>query len=995
MMRFLSTLCLGAGLLFAQSAFALEPPYTQDFDNKDGLDAFTMQNAAGTNKWNITSKKAYIETDPGAPLDAWLFSPALQLEKGKAYQVSVDARHYAGSPASLEICFGTSPGITAMTGTILSNTALNSANPAPTYKGMLNCPADGTFYIGIHANGTTDAFQVWIDNFTVGAGVGLSAPGAPTGLVAVADANGAHTAVISFTTPETDDAGAPLADGLTKAELYRGETLIHTFDTPPTGSVLSYTDREATAGETSYTAVAYNKAGKGRVAETKTFIGFNKPLSPANVKISEENGKVTLSWDAVTADIDGKKLSAENVSYAVLTTGTDGEVIIVNDKIQTTDYQYQAVGADDGQRYMYFAVVATTEGGVSANALSPYVPVGKPYPAPFRESFAGAHNSHVLGITRLSPDAGWQMFNDSRMQGITSYDADGGYLAFTGSAANDEAEIATGKISLAGLNTPVLTFEAFNYQLNPEAADNNIIEVFVDGGDGFKSVSTTILSRLPKAGWNRISVPLADFSGKNIIVKFRGTVVTYPQSHLDNIRVDEDRQSNICVPGISTPGHVRAGQIHTVTFGVENTGRTDAADITVSLLRNGNRIAGERIDRLAAGDFAKVTFDAKIPAGEAPETTYSAVAVWSNDSYAADNTIEAETTTVLVPQYAAVKDLNGVEGGNGNTLSWTAPDPDGNAPAEKTENFEDFTSFSMQGENGWIFVDADGLNVNGVQGFNFPNIPAPNQGKMAWFVMDTSFDKIAGNNLYSAHEGKKYLSNMCVYGDGAVDDWAISPELFGGKQTVSFVARSFQAAYPETLEILYSTGSTDTSDFVKLTQLAALPQEWTEYLFELPEGTRRLALRAVSTNGFMLHIDKVCFIPDGEAEKLNVVAYNIYRDGLLLATSTTPSYTDTEGGRHSYTVSAVYDKGEGPVCEAVTVGTSGICAPAETSGVYFTADSGTVTIHGADGLVFSIFTADGRVEASGTAKTDSYTISISKGVHIARCGTTTAKLIVR
>ncbi len=971
------------------------PPYTQTFENVKALDGFTSINLAGTNKWNITNKQAYIETDPGSALDAWLLSPAVKLEGGKAYEISIDARHYTGSPAKLEVRFGNAAEVAAMTGTVMTSFDLNSTSPAPTYKGMLNCPADGIYHIGIHATGTTDAFQVWVDNLGIAAGVGLSAPAAVSDFTVTADASGAHIAEISFKTPDVDDAGAPLTTGLTKVELYRGETLIKTFDSPATASVLNHTDNEATAGETVYTAVAYNSAGKGRPAEAKAFIGFNKPLAPTKVEIAEADGKVTLTWDAVTADTDGKALSTDNVNYAVLTTDKDGNAIIVKDKITSTTYSYQAVGNDEEQRYMYFAIVATTEGGVSANALSPYIPVGKPYSTPYRESFEGAHGKHIHGITRITPDAGWQVFDDSRMAGIGSYDSDGGYLAFIGSAVNDAAEIATGKISLRGLSTPVLTFEAFNYMLNEETSDDNTVEVLVDSGNGFKPLGTTTLSKLANAGWNRVSVPLTEFAGKSVIVKFRAAVVTYQQTHLDNIRIDDDRQANLCINSISAPTHVRTGEIHTVSVGVENTGRTDATAINVALMRGGRAIAEKTISALAAGEFAKLTFNAEIPAGEAPQTSYVAELTWNGDTHAADNTLEADATTVLVPQYAPVTNLQGVENTQGNALSWTAPAADGHAPAEIADGFEDFTSYTMQGERGWTFVDADGLKVSGIQGFDFPNSPAPNPGTMAWFVMDSSFDQIAANRLYTATEGKKYLSNMCIYDNGTVDDWAISPELFGGKQTISFIARSFSSEFPETLEILYSTGSTDTDDFTNLTSISKLPSAWTKYLIELPEGARRLALRAVSTNGFMLHIDKVCFIPAGEPEKLSIKGYNIYRDGKIIATSTAPAYTDTEGGQHSYTVSAVYDKGEGPVCEAVTVGTSGICAPAEISGIFFTVSPDAVTIHGADGMEFNIFTADGRLEASGTAKSDAYTIALPKGLHIARCGASSAKLIVR
>ncbi|MCD4737312.1 MAG: carboxypeptidase-like regulatory domain-containing protein, partial [Bacteroidales bacterium] len=65
-------------------------------------------------------------------------------------------------------------------------------------------------------------------------------------------------------------------------------------------------------------------------------------------------------------------------------------------------------------------------------------------------------------------------------------------------------------------------------------------------------------------------------------------------------------------------------------------------------------------------------------------------------------------------------------------------------------------------------------------------------------------------------------------------------------------------------------------------------------------------------------VDPVGNLANGPSEDL--IGYNVYRDGALIASPTTPSYTeDVPAGTYEYCVSAVYDEGESTqICETVT-----------------------------------------------------------------------------
>ncbi len=66
------------------------------------------------------------------------------------------------------------------------------------------------------------------------------------------------------------------------------------------------------------------------------------------------------------------------------------------------------------------------------------------------------------------------------------------------------------------------------------------------------------------------------------------------------------------------------------------------------------------------------------------------------------------------------------------------------------------------------------------------------------------------------------------------DDWAITPELYGGPQTVNLWASSFEAdkgqsQYLESFEVLASSTGLETDDFELIGHVDNVPAKWTSY----------------------------------------------------------------------------------------------------------------------------------------------------------------------
>lgn len=156
----------------------------------------------------------------------------------------------------------------------------------------------------------------------------------------------------------------------------------------------------------------------------------------------------------------------------------------------------------------------------------------------------------------------------------------------------------------------------------------------------------------------------------------------------------------------------------------------------------------------------------------------------------------------------------------------------------------------------------------------------------------------------------------CYYENVESNDWAVSPELYGGPQLISFYAKSYSSIYKDNLEVLYSTTDTARTSFKSLGDNTGLPNKWNLYEYELPQGAKYFALRSHGVKNWMCLIDDVTYTGKGTPAKMSIVGYNVYRNGEKINTDvvTDLEFTDTElqtnASTTNYVVTAVYDRGE-------------------------------------------------------------------------------------
>lgn len=523
------------------------PPYLQTFDTEASLAGWTVIDYNDdTMRWmwkDIDGGIVRMNYRNQYYMDDYLFTPALSLEGGKAYRMTFDVdAHKAGNVERLEVKLATAPTVEAITETLLEPTDVPYTAEYQTMTVTLTPETTGMYYVAFHGISKPAQYYLKLDNVAISDALPTTLPAAPTSMTVVPDYGGRLQAHITLTAPTLDIAGQPLTD-LTRIELRRGTTLIHTFDTP--AGQLTYDDTTVPeAGRYTYTATAYNAQGEGMTASQQAYVGANTPAPVSNLTATETSeGVVTLTWDAPTTDVDGQPLNPALLTYAVanVTTGTPA---IVQDGLKETTTTLQPLFATE-QGFVAYAVFAVTDGGMSNGIAADVLPVGKPYTLPFDETFASGNIDHDIALSWNDPahKAQWMTLTDDDLDGtgVTAPDEDCGILGMTG-GLDDEATIWTGKIDLSNTVNPVFSFQTYKMYIDETPSWNFFtIEVKCDGKTE-KIEEGLCVGDIEGSDndWCTADFSLKKYCGKVIQLGLTACVQTYVWTFVDCLHVDDD-----------------------------------------------------------------------------------------------------------------------------------------------------------------------------------------------------------------------------------------------------------------------------------------------------------------------------------------------------------------------------------------------------------------------------------------------------------------------
>lgn len=906
----------------------LQIPYVQDFQSDS---TFYLMDVINANKDNITWQRGdngysgegegRYNGDYNVTADDWLLTPPLELKKGLRYKVSLDVRnHYVTYAETFDLAYGQGTDPSTYTKLISDSVITNST--FKTVSQVVAIPSDGVYRFGIHVKTPGKGHFFYIDNLKVDYEAQPSAPDSVTSLVVKPGANGAHKATISFKAPTKTVEGKQLSS-ISKIDVMRNDgSLVQSIANPSVAASLSVDDNAPSTanGFNKYTVVASNQTGDGMKAEKTAYIGIDTPQPVTNVVVRNNfDGTATLVWDAPSSvGVNGGYVDVASLTYTVYNVVGTSAVVY---KADVTGRQLTIDGlrTDGSQANVYYAVTATSEAGRSDFAISNLILEGGVYSLPFHESVSTGNLDYSWSVTGVASQ-------DENPFGLstTSADNDGGALSFVPHSVGQKATLGSGMISLGNAGNPHLVFKT---EMTPLRNRNGQIVVSVRAGSGKTGTLTTVdFSKddfMSAAQWKTVDIDLSSLKSEKafqIFFEFQSSTAN------SNILIDDinirDVKGHDLAASLSAPENATAGRELKATVNVANYGSSNVkgSDYTVSLLADGKQVATAKGVDVASNGYAQVPVSYKASVVSSDSVTLQAVVNYDADEALENNTSTSKGVHLAKPNLPSVDGLSVSTSANGKNaeLSWNAVTVS-NDPV--TDDFESYQSFANENVGDWTFFNEDGMSTYTVENLSFSHAG----DNSAFIVFDNTATSpkidLAQNAHFVAHSGSKYLMSFDAGSTSEqTSHYAISPELSGKAQTVTFWVKSFAEGYIDSYDVLYSTTDNDPYSFTKVAvENSEAPLEWTKVSVNIPVGAKYFAIHANSLDKFALMIDDVTY----EGAELTLTGYNVYRDGELLETvpAGTRSLVDSNipSGEHRYTVSAVYNLGESAPAEAQTI----------------------------------------------------------------------------
>ena len=343
-------------------------------------------------------------------------------------------------------------------------------------------------------------------------------------------------------------------NGTLKAEIRRGGEVVFSESGKATGEKVEYVDEVGSHGNQDYSVRAYAGDIPGMESLVTVFVGNSRPLSPSDVMARENSrkyGEVTIFWTAPEKDELGRVIAPENLSYEIEYAWDNGDTGVLVSDLKDTSYTYTPKQPTDKEQFVTYMVSAYTPYGKNnvGDRTREQVPVGVSYKAPWKESFVSPLAA-PMGMSLINgvPGCGWAGYNDS--DGICAQDEDNCFAGFRGLTEGNAGSLYTGKLDLSGINDPKLTY--WVYKMGPE--DVNTLELSVGGFGEWESLDLTSMDQLEE-GWNKIEIPMHEYAGKTVQVKWAATVKLYSYVLLDNISLDSASSVNemdVCKQPVSS-----------------------------------------------------------------------------------------------------------------------------------------------------------------------------------------------------------------------------------------------------------------------------------------------------------------------------------------------------------------------------------------------------------------------------------------------------------
>lgn len=891
---------------------AYETPYFEDFLTYDAFQIYTVIDGNGDGRtWDYNYMSAYsrggsayynYSSDNAG--DDWLVTPPIHLKPGRDYIVSFSASGSSSYyPERFEAKLGTAPTADALTTEVIPSTDIASGD-FQTFSNTIQVTADGNYYLGIHAISDADMYRLYIDSISIKADALATSPAAP-GLTVTPGDNGDLNAIIDVQAPTQAINGDALTS-ITRIDVLRNGTVIRSFDNPTPGETNTFINSVPADGSYKYSATAYIGDEYGKTAEASAFIGMDAPAAPANAEAIDGGTTVTINYDLPEVGANGGYVDNSTMTTYLYNLDDQGYVESNPTDSVTGGASFSfAFNTNEGDPDLKTWALSNKNRAGESGFVGASIPVGAPATLPFRESVNGGQLTYSWWISR---QGGSQYTNTWAYTTDDAADNDGGSFVYSATADGVSGNMNTYKVSLEGAASPQLIFSDKLSGLGETSAGRAFVQVQTPDGQLHEVFTETIDGN---RDWTQHKADLSAFTGYQwVIVKFNVQADVNPINYgLDKIIIQDVYDDDLSI-ALSAPEGLLKGQPANAYITVTNEGNNAAASYHVNVYAD-DAIAKSVDFTDELGSFDAKSFSVSIPTSslnEKSELNIRAEVVYDGDL---DDTNNSASANVALSQanVPAPENLTSTAANDSVNLAWQAPAIAGETI---TDDFEAYTAWALDEAGNWDFYNGD----EGIFGSLTQSGSEPNAGATAAYEIWKPGDVFSAGQGLDPHSGDQCLASIYkinaagdAYADA--DDWAISPQLSGLAQTVTFWVNNVNGnGYgAETFQVLASTTDNDPESFTQVgdnyTQSSA---EWTEISVDLPEGTRYFAIRRITSGAeqFIFLIDDVTYQSGASVE-----SYNVYRDGELIGNTADTEFADVNAAdaNHSYSVTAVYNDG--------------------------------------------------------------------------------------
>lgn len=402
-------------------------PYSESFDQASAADLFTIKNVSGDIRtWKYNSSKKCMEYWGNSSFaDHWIFTPPIKLEAGKTYELKFNTglENAASSTSykNLEVSVGTVDLVAAQTTKLFAEQIKSAIMEGKT--AYYTAPADGSYNFAFRVYGATNSYSIYLDDISVD--VAAVIPAAVADFSATPAAKGALAVALSWTNPAKTVSGLDLA-AIDKVEVYRGADLISTLENPQPGVAAAVTDSVPAAGVYTYQVYAY--VGENRsaaAAVTTAWVGNDTPAAPANATLALADGKPVVTFDAVTAGVNGGYIDTDALAYTI--TRMPDEAVVA-EGVKTTTYTDNSVLPLAKYSYTIVAKVGEQE---SEAAQTNAIVLGDALELPYHTALDNADDAAIWTMYDANADGKTWSFNASKGYLESGFSSKDGDAAFT------------------------------------------------------------------------------------------------------------------------------------------------------------------------------------------------------------------------------------------------------------------------------------------------------------------------------------------------------------------------------------------------------------------------------------------------------------------------------------------------------------------------------------------------------------------------------------